>query len=373
VTGGATELFCLPNAPDYEVAWTELDTRFEWIRDLRGVQQDPVWHAEGDVWVHTHMVCEALVGLSSWRALQPEQRNAVWLAALLHDVAKPHSTREEGGRIRSPHHSTRGAVQTRRILWESGIDVAMREQVCGLIRHHQLPVHATEGERSEQRMSAASLRCSLPLLAILAEADIRGRVCEDAPGHLQSIALFEEYAMELNCWEGPRQFPSDHTRMLFFTENRPAQVDAFDDTQFTVQLLCGLPGAGKSHWLATQSTAPLVSLDAIRHELGIAPTDNQGVVRAESIERARIHLRAKESFRWDATNLTRERRTKLIRLFRDYGARVEIVAVEAAFDKLWTQNKDREQVVPSHVIERMMRGWEFPDATEAHKVMVVGV
>jgi hypothetical protein len=49
MTTDASEFFGLPQAPDYEVSWEALDTRFEWIRALRGAQQDPVWHAEGDV------------------------------------------------------------------------------------------------------------------------------------------------------------------------------------------------------------------------------------------------------------------------------------------------------------------------------------
>ena len=49
--------------------------------------------------VHTRMVCEALVAMDSWRGLSPEDRSAVFAAALLHDVGKPLVTRE-GGRPR---------------------------------------------------------------------------------------------------------------------------------------------------------------------------------------------------------------------------------------------------------------------------------
>lgn len=365
-----SELFMMPIGPSFSVDWPELNDRFDWIRAMVGAQQDPFWHAEGDVWIHTRMVCEELTSLPAWRKLDATDRLVTWLGALLHDVAKPYSSKEVDGRVRSRHHATRGAVHARRILWEAGADVGLREQVCGLVRHHQLPIHAADGERSAQRMSAASLRCSLSLLAIVAEADIRGRVCEDTQEQLQAIELFVEYARDLACYESAREFPSDHSRLLYFSEARPADVLAFDDTEFTVTLMCGLPGAGKTRWLTSNLAVPRVSLDDIRAELRINPRDNQGAVRREATERARAHLRAKQDFAWDATNLSRDRRRKLVQLFRQYGARVEIVVVEADLDRLWHQNRTREQVVPQRVIESMLLRWEMPDATEAHRVVL---
>lgn len=76
--------------------------------------------AEGDVWIHTRLVCEALVALPEWQALAAEDRDLVFAAALLHDVAKPLCTRVENGRVTSRGHSQRGAIEARRILWELG-------------------------------------------------------------------------------------------------------------------------------------------------------------------------------------------------------------------------------------------------------------
>ncbi len=358
----------LPTAPDFRVDWSALDARFEWIRAMRGVPQDPVWHAEGDVWIHTRMVCEALVALPAWRALDRDGRLELWLAALLHDVAKPYSTRTEEGRFRSPHHSPRGAVFARELLWRAELDWRARERVCGLIRHHQLPMWALEGP-SERRVSAASQRCRLDHLALLAEADIRGRVCPDAAESLESIELFVELARELDCLGQPRSFPSAHTRLLFLRGERPTADAAYDDTWGTVTLLSGPPGAGKSQW-AQGSGLPIVSLDAHRRALGARHGQREGEVRQAAQEAARVHLRAKRPFVWDATNLQRERRERLIDLFRNYGARVHIRAFEAAPDTLYRQNAERPHPVPKAVIDRMLSRWERPDVCEAHEVTV---
>ena len=62
-------------------------------------------------------------------------------------------------------------------------------------------------------------------------------------------------------------------------------------------------------------------------------------------EEARLHLRAGRDFVWNATNLTATLRAKPIRLFRDYGAAVEIIYLETGPDRLRRQN--RSQAAPT--------------------------
>jgi hypothetical protein len=88
--------------------------------------QDPVFHAEGTVSTHVHMVCEALAGLEEFRGLPLLERQILFAAVLLHDVAKPSCTRHEDGRIASRGHSQRGAIAARRILWDLGIEFTAR-------------------------------------------------------------------------------------------------------------------------------------------------------------------------------------------------------------------------------------------------------
>ncbi|MBM3795428.1 MAG: hypothetical protein FJW31_15495 [Acidobacteria bacterium] len=130
--------------------------------------------------------------------------------------------------------------------------------------------------------------------------------------------------------------------------------------------MCGLPGSGKDTWLAEQAAGlPVISLDAIREELGAAATRQQGHVAHAAKERARILLRDGVSCAWNATNLTREMRAQLVDLFTGYRARVRIVHVEAPAAVLWERNDGRERTVPAAAIERMLNRWEVPVVTEA--------
>jgi predicted kinase len=360
-----------PEPPDWHVAWDALNERFAWVRDLAGCPQDPVHHAEGDVWLHLRLVLEELAALPAWRALPEEDRRVVFTAALLHDVAKPACTRTEpDGRVTARGHSRRGAILARRILWRLGMPFTLRERVTALVRFHQVPFYLIERPDAERLAAEVSQTARCDHLALLAEADARGRRCQDQKRLLDNIALFAEACREQGCLTGPRPFPSDHTRFVYFREpGRHPDVAAHEDGRGAVVLLSGLPGAGKDHWLRTHlADLPVVSLDTVRAELDVEPTDAQGAVLNRARELARDHLRHGRPFAWNATNLSKQLRGECIRLFAAYGARVCIVHVEVDEPRLLAQNRRRPSPVPEAVLERLLDRWEVPDRTEAHQV-----
>jgi predicted kinase len=352
------------------VDWDSLDERFDWIRAMRGCPQDPAHHAEGDVWVHVRMVCEALAGMGAWRGLPDVEREIVFAAGLLHDVAKPSCTRHEDGRITSRGYSPRGAIDARRILWDLKVDFAAREQVCGLVRHHQSPFHLINRADAQRLAFLISQTARCDLLAMLARADALGRQCSDQSSILEHVALFEEYCREQECLRVPKQFPSARSRFLYFRfEGRDPNYLAYDDSCCEVTLLSGLPGSGKDTWIAEHLNGiPVVSLDAIRKTLGAEPTGNQGAVLQAAREQARTFLREARDFVWNATNLSRDVRRQLVDLFTGYGARVRIVYVEVGPDRLFTQNRDREAAVPEGALVQLMERWEVPEPSEASAV-----
>ena len=343
--------------------WAELDRQFEWIRAMRDCPQDPAYHAEGDVWIHVRMVFEVM------RGLVPE--NEILLAAaLLHDVAKPACTRVENSRITSRGHSQRGAIMTRRILWERGVDFATREQVCALVRYHQSPFHLIDRPDAARLAHLISQTAGCDLLTILAQADALGRTCQDQQDLLTRVGLFGEFCEEQECLRGPRIFASALSRFEYFrTPGRDPNYKVHDETRCEVVLLSGLPGSGKDTWIHhNRPDWPVISLDSIRDDLGAEPTGNQGAVVQEARERARVLLRQGKGFVWNATNLSREMRAPLIDLFTVYQARTRIVYVEASHDSLFARNHERKRVVPPSAIHHMMKRWEVPDVTEAWEV-----
>jgi predicted kinase len=365
-----------PAPPDWRLQWERIQAQFDWIQAMADVPQDPAYHAEGDVLIHTRMVAESLVALDEWRALPPEEREVLFAAALLHDVAKPACTVvEPDGKISSRRHARKGELLAREILWlgndlEASAPFALRERIAKLVRYHGLPLWFLEKSAPERAVIEASQTTRLDRLALLAEVDVRGRVCADQQELLERVAFFRAFAQEQQCCGGPRAFPSAHSRFQYFrSEGRDPDYAAYDDTRFEVVLMSGLPGAGKDRWIREHlSDWPVISLDRLRRDLKIAPEEQQGLVVQAAKEQARELMRKQQSFVWNATNVTRLLRSQLIDFFATYHARVRIVYVEAPFDEIIRRNAARPAHVPEVVIYHLLRKLEVPDLTEAHAV-----
>ncbi|MCP3918848.1 MAG: AAA family ATPase [bacterium] len=363
-----------PRPPAWGVDWSAIDAEYDWVRALRDCPQSPEWHTEGNVWIHTRMVLEELTRLNSWRALDEEARFTVFTACLLHDVAKPSTTRTESdGRITARRHSERGAILARAILWRLGAPFAWREEICNMIVHHQVPFFLAGKAGAERLAARISWTCRCDRLSIIAEADGRGRICADQPDILENVELFRLLCSEQGCLGGPRPFASDTHRVEYFqSSDRHAEAPVPPAHRCEVTVMSGLPGSGKDHWIERNSGGrPVVSPDGVRAELGVSPTGNQGTVVQTCRERAREHLRASEDFVWNATNLSAAMRAQVLELFRQYGARIRIVYVETDPESWAARNRARAEPIPGRALEKMLTRWEVPDACEAHAVEYV--
>ncbi|PAJ90852.1 metal-dependent phosphohydrolase [Burkholderia ubonensis] len=212
-------------APDFE-ACLDAFPALEFAKDT----PQGSYHREGNVWVHTKMVVEELLALPAYQAALRAEQEILFLAALLHDIAKYSTTVIDPvtGEIGQPGHSRKGAIDARIALWDAGTPFDVREAICRLISVHQVPFHAFEQRASrgpddqhkaktpEFRVRQLSWQLDLRLLTTLAEADMRGRICDDKQKVLDNIELFRELAREEDCYDQPRSFADAHTRVSYF-------------------------------------------------------------------------------------------------------------------------------------------------------------
>jgi putative nucleotidyltransferase with HDIG domain len=364
--------FC-PTSPDWSLNWDVIVDEFPWIVNLKNCPQNPIYHAEGDVFIHTKMVCEALINLSDWRELNSVDRSTLFAAALLHDVGKPDSTKiDEDGAINSKGHVRLGAKMARQILsrLSPSVPFFLKQQIVSLIEYSGLPFWFWDKPNPQKSVILASQVVRCDLLSLLAEADVRGRECRDKEDILERIFLFREYCQENNCLTSAYPFPDDRSRFIYTrSSNNYADYQAYDDTKMEVVLMSGLPASGKDTWIAKHlADLPVISLDRIREATGIAPTEKQGAVIYTAKDSAKKMLREKQSFVWNATNITKEMRSSLIDLFVNYHARVKIVYLETAWENLLQRNSERENPVPEKVIAKMAAKLEVPEIIEAQKV-----
>ncbi|NHZ35852.1 AAA family ATPase [Massilia sp. CCM 8692] len=343
---------------------------------LASTPQDPYYHAEGDVWIHTRMVVEALMRGGDYIDGSAEERFILFYAALLHDIAKPATTviDPESGRIGQPGHSKRGAIDARILCWHAGVPFALREHICRIITVHQLPFFALGGNKNGQSaeflIRKLSHELDLRLLSAMAQADMEGRWYEKKDDCLVDIALFREMARDEGCYGTPKAFADAHTRLSYMRGAGIAPDFVHHQNPGSrVTVMSGLPASGKNHWVAAnRARLPVVSIDDAREELGLRHGANEGAVAHRAVDFAKEMLREKAPFVWNTTHLSAQMRKKTLDLLYAYDAEVELVYLEQPPQVIFKRNNQRDTSLPNKAIERMLFKWEVPLPTEAHAV-----
>lgn len=130
------------------------------VYGMIGCSQPPQWHPEGDVYVHTLMMLDALGRDGGEVSLE------LALGVLLHDIGKPPCRRvDETGRIRFSCHDREGASMARAILRRLKYSNAVVDAVCSMVERHMRFMNVRQMKKSTLRMfmSAPHFREELEL------------------------------------------------------------------------------------------------------------------------------------------------------------------------------------------------------------------
>lgn len=349
---------------------------------MENTPQSELYHAEGNVYIHTKMVLNALESMPEYKELDIDSQHILYVAAMLHDIGKIKTTVFKDNDWHSPNHSSTGSKMARELMYNefefygNKELVEFRETVCLLIRHHSFPPHAIENNNNVLKLHKISSngillpKFSIKMLCLLSKADILGRISKDTNDMLYAVELCEELAKEENCYDSYYNFTSNYTKRAYLSgRDVPKDYELFDDTWGEVVMLSGLPGTGKDYFIKeTFPDIPMISLDEIRKENKISPTDNQGKVANIARDMAKEYLRKHQPFVWNATNITPQTRESLVSLFEIYKAKVRIIYLETDYDRLINQNQNRKEMVPTIVICGMLKKLVPPTANEAENV-----
>lgn len=401
------EKMCREEVPFEEVvaSWSQLD--FGLLDEMSATEQDPEWHAEGNVATHTAMVLAEAYNelLDDAMDLDESRRRILLLAAVLHDIAKPITTvrREIGGRERvvSPRHAERGRSWLVYRLGHLGISAREIAGVLGLVGFHHHPRKLVADDQPAYFWRRLAREADVRLLYHLERADIRGRKHENRENELEVLELFRLECEQLGIWNNDNPWrdweealeaeltllpPERRSRAvsLIVSEgergsslapwNAWMRTHEIRESSKTFTLLVGVSGSGKTTWVhQLPSDTVVVSLDEIRTEVSGNPSDQKhnGRVIQLAKERLREALRQECNIVWEGTNLREDQRRMLIGLAEDYGAFTQIVGFQTMTGILRRRNDMREKPVPANILERQIERIQWPTVDEAHEFRVL--
>jgi poly(A) polymerase len=113
------------------------------VDQMKGIDQPPAFHPEGDVFAHTMLLLENLDALDS-------RSPTLALGALLHDVGKP-STQTFEDRIRFSRHDQVGAKITKAICKRLRMSSDDSDRVTWLVAQHMRPAGAQEMRETKRK------------------------------------------------------------------------------------------------------------------------------------------------------------------------------------------------------------------------------
>ena len=183
IWGELEKMLLRAERPSIGLGWLHalgvLEKIFPEIHALIDVPQDPEWHPEGDVFVHTRLTVDQ--ARQTIDNLSYPRQVTVMLAALAHDFGKPATTEFIEGRTRSRGHEAAGVPPTESFLTRinvhtiDGYDV--RNQVIALVREHLKPgeFYKRRDEVGEGAFRRLAKRCEPDLLYRVAKSDSLGR------------------------------------------------------------------------------------------------------------------------------------------------------------------------------------------------------
>ena len=143
---------------------------FSMIKDLQEVPQNPKFHPEGNVFIHTMMVVDEGAKV---REKSIDKRSFMW-ALLLHDIGKKPTTKVRKGKLTSYDHDIVGSEMTRKFLTYFDEEEDFIVKVTSLVRWHMQSLFVTKNLKF-QNISSMLNEVNVNEISLVSLSDRLGR------------------------------------------------------------------------------------------------------------------------------------------------------------------------------------------------------
>ncbi len=182
------------NSPEsIEIVDEKLPLPVEHIESMRLTQQNPRFHNEGSVLLHTKLVLSEFRKYEAKYPLRQEEKELFYWGTILHDIGKPLVTKWYKGRWISKGHEKAGVPIARDILLQKPhISSIQRRRMLDLVRWHHIPLRYGLAARAFEDYLLMSCHVDLRTIGIFSQFDIEGRICVNKEGVRKIIDQFNQ-------------------------------------------------------------------------------------------------------------------------------------------------------------------------------------
>ena len=358
----------------------------QYIEQMKRTEQNPRFHAEGNVYNHTLLVLEQFYKHADEFDLSEEEKEVLYWAAILHDVGKPKVTKCVNGRWIARGHEAAGVPIARDILLgKPEITKVQRHRILNLVRWHHVPMRWGLMGTKYSAYKKLATQTDIRLLGIFAMFDVLGRICVNKSHVLEVIDHFNElivpriryefashtelqgffqnanYKKKNALWNA---FKTDDIRLLEKVMYRTPEKEREPQTSCVITI--GPPKSGKTtyleenypdhqyfHFDRQNSSAPLTrQLSHIRKSL----SNPYGEERKVAI---------------DGMHLNVAQRKEVMEYVRDCGSMIHYVVFEKSLAEIHANNQNSAHPIGASQIQAAYDQLYFPHPWESHSLEVV--
>lgn len=368
---------------------------------MKGSDHSTIYHMEGDVFEHTKLVVENALSLvkcnetyndlygititNEWR------RQALLMAALFHDIAKPVVTTFDIQKndFTSPYHGEEGAKIARMVLMDLDYnDAEQRELIVSMVRTHMMFFHILEKDDANIRRKLFKFvtsdyndfHCNFNDAYFLHICDCLGSLSKVETGIDRNIHIAKIHDLgnkKFDDWFSLEVQPNRINRLPKMIAQREmygrayeSSITKIEDDSFDVFVLIGAPGVGKTtYYEKNLSQYPIISRDIARVELGycfegqkyLGTKEEEDEVTRYVNKKMKEYAKEQQSFVIDNTHMRQKYRDEIHKQLKDYNVRYVYVYIEAP--SISETIRRREEDFGSNaksIILRMYQNFEFP-------------